>query len=122
MTTPKSDTSLSKAHCRRADRAAMCAQRTVRRGTLVGALAGAAGFCAADVASGFGTDSAVLAYVSALPVCVVLGGLGGTASAIATRFLVPRRRQRRAIGGWCLAATASAWLWWQTPSETDRPV
>ncbi|AVK76950.1 hypothetical protein pmac_cds_262 [Pandoravirus macleodensis] len=103
----------------RGERAVVRMRRAMRRGTFVGALAGATSFYIADVASGFGNDSTALAYVSALPVCVVLAGLGGTASAAAAALLIPRRRHRRVLTGWCLATAASAWLWWQKPAETD---
>lgn len=112
----------TKTACMRAERAVVRMRRTVRRGTIVGALAGATSFYVADVASGFGDGSTALAYVSALPVCVVLAGLGGAASAAAAALLIPRRRHRRVLTGWCLATAAPAWLWWHKPAEADRPM
>ncbi|WBR14431.1 hypothetical protein pkur_cds_256 [Pandoravirus kuranda] len=122
VTTPstRSSTDCAKTARARAERAVAHARRTMRRGTITGALAGAASFYAADVASGFGNDSIALAYVSALPVCVVLAGICGTASAGAAALLVPRRRHRRVMTGWCLAAAASTWLWWRKPVEAGQ--
>lgn len=100
----------------RADRRAALGRLAVRRGGIVGALAGASGFYVGDVPSCFGADQRALAYVSALPVCGVLSGLSGAACASLAVAILPRRRHRRAALGLCgLAAAASlpfVRAWW----------
>nr|UMO78854.1 hypothetical protein [Pandoravirus belohorizontensis] len=106
----------------RADRRAASGRLAVRRGGLVGILAGVTGFYVGDVPSCFGVDQRALAYVSALPVCGVLSGLCGAACASLAVAILPRRRHRRlALGACALAGVGSlpfvrAW-WSPAPSN-----
>ncbi|AVK74746.1 hypothetical protein pqer_cds_324 [Pandoravirus quercus] len=106
--TPTSSMSPAKMASVRADRRAASGRLAVRRGGLVGILAGVAGFYMGDVSSCFGADQRALAYVSALPVCGVLSGLCGAACASLAVAILPRRRHRRLALGVCALAGAAS--------------
>ncbi|BCU03646.1 hypothetical protein [Pandoravirus japonicus] len=118
--TPTSVRPTPKAAVARADRRAALGRLAVRRGGIVGVLAGVGGFYVGDVPSCFGADQRALAYVSALPVCGVLSGLCGAACASLVVAILPRRRHRRTALGLCgLAAAASLPFvrgWWPPPA------